>query len=107
MLPAFDVEAALQCAEGDADLLGELLSIFVNDAPAQLEAVRTAVARKEPAAVKAAAHCLKGSLRVLGAGPGASLAQELEQCGATGQLGESDRLTRALDAEMVRLMAAI
>jgi len=105
--PSFDVGAALEYTDNDVDLLRELLAIFRQDAPGQLEAVRAAVARKDAAGLREAAHCVKGSLRVLGADRGASLAQELEHLGAAGSTGEADRLAAALAAEMEQLLAGV
>jgi|ERR671919_110426 HPt (histidine-containing phosphotransfer) domain-containing protein len=105
--PAFDADAALQLADGDAELLRELLTVFTADAPGQMDLVRAAVARRDAPAVRDAAHSLKGSLRVLGAAAAEALAQALEQRGAAGRVDDAEPLVAALGAELERLLAEI
>jgi two-component system sensor histidine kinase/response regulator len=104
---AFDVDAALELTDGDAELLRELAAIFTADAPGQMDLVRVAVAGRDATGVREAAHSLKGSLRALGAASAAALAQELEHRGATGRLDDLDAPTAALGAELDDLLTAI
>jgi two-component system sensor histidine kinase/response regulator len=104
---AFDVDAALELTDGDAELLRELAAVFTADAPGQMDRVRSAVAGRNATAVREAAHSLKGSLRVLGAASAAALAQEIEHCGAGGNLDDVDPLVAALGAELGGLLAGV
>ncbi|MEN9676837.1 MAG: hypothetical protein RIS76_2733, partial [Verrucomicrobiota bacterium] len=51
---------------GQPDPVAELVDLFVADLPPRLEALRTAVAEGQTAAIKAAAHTLKGSASNMG-----------------------------------------
>ena len=104
---SFDAAAALDYTGGDVELLRDLLAVFAEDAPGQTQAVLAAVTRKDAVALRQAAHCLKGSLRALGAEGPAALAQELEHRGAGGSVGDADGLAASLASEMTRLLAAM
>src|SRR5262245_30203339 len=67
--------------DGDDDLLGELIDLFLADAPGRMDAIRDAVTRQDWTAVTAPAHSLKGSCGSLGALPLAELCARLEHCG--------------------------
>jgi two-component system sensor histidine kinase/response regulator len=103
----FDVDAALELTDGDAELLRELAAIFSADAPGQMADVRAAAAGRDATALREAAHSLKGSLRVLGAASAAALAQEIESHGATGRLDDADALVTKLGAELDGLLAGV
>jgi len=104
--PALDVSAALRYAQGDRQLLNELLGIFLEESPVQLRALRDALADSDPAAVMRAAHTLKGSLRALRADPAAALAAELEALGRAGELAGAPGLAAALAVELERVRRA-
>jgi two-component system, sensor histidine kinase and response regulator len=104
--PAFDAAAALAHAGDDRQLLGELLGIFLADGPAQLQALRDAVAGADPAALMRTAHALSGSLRVLGAGAAIALVGRLEALGREGQLEGAAALLAGLEPELERVRSA-
>ncbi|MCC5840971.1 MAG: substrate-binding domain-containing protein [Opitutales bacterium] len=56
-----DCEQILNSFGGDEDLLRRVLASFVEEAPCEMESLRTALSRNCPAAVRAAAHRLRGS----------------------------------------------
>ena len=52
----------------DDELIGEVITLFVGDCPARLAELRSAVARRDSAAIRSAAHTLKGAaVQCLGA----------------------------------------
>jgi two-component system, sensor histidine kinase and response regulator len=89
-------------AQGDRELLNELLGIFLEESPVQLRALRDALADSEPAAVMRA----EGSLRALRPDPAAALAAELEALGRTGELGGAPGLAAALEVDLERVRLA-
>jgi signal transduction histidine kinase/CheY-like chemotaxis protein len=104
--PALDVAAALAYVDGDRELLAELLTVFSEDAPGHLEALRCALDQAIPGDLMKAAHTFKGSLRALGAGNAAALAEDLERIGRAGGLdGAADLLPR-LEQEVTRVLRA-
>jgi len=103
----FDFSAALNYVGGDRALLDELLSIFVEDAPIRMEAIRRAIAGGEAAEMTREAHTIKGALKVIGATTAAGLAQGLEALGRDGNVGEAHKLAAALERELDRLMQSL
>ena len=102
--------AALLAAFGDdRALLDETIAVFVADAPAQLEALRTAAGAADAAAIARAAHALKGAVSLFTQGPAYTTTRSLE---AAARAGLPDRLAtrvaaveRAVDALTAGLAA--
>ena len=106
-LPRLDKLRALQEVTGQ-DLLSQVIDLYLRDAPARLEEIRSALAGGDVSAAERLAHSLKGSSSNLGAPAVESVAAELEQLLAqgahegTGEVidrlaVEVDRACRALD----------
>jgi len=104
--PALDVEAALEYVGGDRELLGELLTVFSEDAPGYLETLRRALDRSNAGDLMKAAHTLKGALWALGARTAAALAQDLERIGRAGGLDGAPDLLARLEQEITRVLRA-
>jgi signal transduction histidine kinase/HPt (histidine-containing phosphotransfer) domain-containing protein/ActR/RegA family two-component response regulator len=104
--PALDVDAALEYVGGDRELLGELLTVFSEDAPGYLEALGRALDRSNPGDLMKAAHTLKGSLWALGARTAAALAEDLERIGRAGGLDGALPLRARLEHEITRVLHA-
>jgi two-component system, sensor histidine kinase and response regulator len=105
---AFDSAVALNYVGGDRELLDELLTIFTQDAPTRLEAIRRALAANGDATeLVREAHTLKGSLKVIGAMPAARLAQDLEEMARSGQRDDAGKTAAALEREMDRLLQCL
>jgi two-component system sensor histidine kinase/response regulator len=79
--PALDTEALLDRFDGDRTLLDEIAAIFLEDYPQRLAAIESAVQQRDPAALQAAAHSLKGSAGTFGAAPAVEAALRLELMG--------------------------
>ena len=77
----FDPEELLARVENDRELLRDLLTIFKEDFPRQLLALREAVDAKDGDRVATAAHTLRGMLSNLAASRAAVAAARLEQMG--------------------------
>ena len=93
-----------------ADVVREIVGLFLQHAPDQLAAVRESVGQKDAAALERAAHTFKSSCADVGALPLSALCKELEAigragsvAGATEQLSqietEYDRVKQVLEAE--------
>jgi HPt (histidine-containing phosphotransfer) domain-containing protein len=105
-----DLRRQTSTARG-ADMIVDLVGLFLRHAPARVEAVESAVAAHDAEALRKAARALRGSSRTLGAARMAELCAELEQIGTSGsvmgaaplvaQLKEGFALTRrALESEL-------
>ena len=58
---ALDEGAMLKRCNGDTELLADVIRAFLDDCPAQLAAINAAVISRNPEALRAAAHALKGA----------------------------------------------
>jgi HPt (histidine-containing phosphotransfer) domain-containing protein len=76
-----DREAILVLLNNDTELLKEIVELFLTDYPGMMEAIRTAVAARDPVRLEKAAHILKGSIGNFGAARAVEVAQELETMG--------------------------
>jgi HPt (histidine-containing phosphotransfer) domain-containing protein len=94
--------------DGDDDLLGELIDLFLQDTPARLASIRKAIACQDWAALMAAAHSLKGSCGSLGALHMADLCGRLERHGRDGgNRQEAEDIFRELEGQSVLVREAL
>lgn len=103
----FDRAEALALCADDPAVLQAILARIPDEARSQQAAIREALDRADDAAVRLAAHRLKGSLLVIAAGPGAERAAAVERAAANHELAALPRLVAALDQDLARLIAAI
>nr|HEV7955150.1 response regulator [Candidatus Acidoferrales bacterium] len=64
--------------QGNDELMGELIQLFVGDAPLQIKAIGLALQEQSASRLESAAHSLKGSAASLGASALAGIARRLE-----------------------------
>ncbi len=86
-------EAVIAELEGlEGDVLPGLLSLYFEEASAQIPELREAVGRGEAATIAAVAHKLKGASRTLGAARVSQIAAELQATAKAGDLSPADEL---------------
>jgi len=56
-----DIDEALERVENDADLLIELVEVFLDDCPSKMEALKEATKNSDYSKIKDLAHSLKGA----------------------------------------------
>lgn len=102
-MPTFDASQLLQ-EYGDEGLVRDLAQLLVDTTPAQMDAVRTAIDTQDGAALRAAAHKLRGSIVTFGVPAAVEVARRLEAMGAAGDLSGADELRRRLvmDVQLLR-----
>lgn len=89
----FDREALLARVEGDEELLGEIVALFLEDCPRRLAEIREAIQGGSAEQLKMAAHTLKGSVGNFGAQHAYGLSFQLEQMGGKGEFeGAKEKL---------------
>ncbi|MFT5377867.1 MAG: PAS domain S-box-containing protein [Candidatus Latescibacterota bacterium] len=98
-----DRSAVLERCGGDEDLLRELVSIFRQDCPNYLQAMRDAIAANEAEQLSRAAHTLKGPLGTLDFIAAQQLALKIEEMGCSGELSHIDRVFAELEREILHL----
>jgi two-component system sensor histidine kinase/response regulator len=89
---AFDVQVLLKRLGNDRQLMTDLVEIFQEESPRNLESIADGIARNDPDAVRSACHMLKGSLSYFGVAEAIELASSLEKQGKAGCLdGAADK----------------
>ena len=89
----FDRSTMLERLGGDAELLDEVLELFVEECDAMVNGVRQAVQSRDSGDLRAAAHTLKGALLNIAAEPSADAARKLELMGRDEDLAGSKALS--------------
>jgi HPt (histidine-containing phosphotransfer) domain-containing protein len=87
-------------AEGEPDLIVELIDLYLADAPLKLASILGAAAEADEGTLRCAAHSLKGSSSSLGAGQVAALCEELERAYGAGSAGQAAALLGRLGREL-------
>ena len=102
--PVFDLAALDQQTGGDRDLRVQVVRMFLEDCPSRVEAIRAAVAGRDAARLRAAAHALKGAAAYLSAAFVVDAASQLESIGREGRLAEAEAALGRLDAAVAQLL---
>ena len=102
-----DQEMALARVDGDEGLLADLATLFCEESPKLLSAVRDAVAKSDAAALQRAAHSLKGSMSTFAARDATEAALRLEELARSGDLADAESAYRLLAAQVDRLKQAL
>ena len=101
-MPPFDAGILLR-EYGDEALVRDLAQLLVDTTPQQMDAVQSAVAAQDGAALRAAAHKLRGSIGPFGLSDAVEAARRLEVMGTTGDLAGANDLSRELVASVKSL----
>lgn len=103
---AVDLEVLLSLegaqVEGEPDLVVELIDLYAEDTPRRLAAIRVAWAAGDLAALRRAAHGLKGSSASLGARGVAMLCEKFELAPGPELLRGGEMLLACLEREFAR-----
>ncbi len=95
-----DWSEALRGVQEDHALLKTVVEAILDEAPRLLTAIRQAITASDAAALRRAAHTLKGSIRHFGETDAFELACRLEMMGEEGNLGSAEETLAALEREM-------
>ena len=85
----FNEQAALAHTGGDRRLLAEVIALFRSDSPSYIRRLDAAVKGRDGAALRMAAHGLKGALATIGSPRGRELAAELEAVGTSRRFADA------------------
>ncbi len=102
-----DKTAVLERFEGDAELLGEIVQLFLEDCPRRLAEMREALRRGDRDALQRTAHSLKGSVGNFNAEAAVAAALRLELMSPAGDVALLDEACAALEREVARLATAL
>jgi two-component system sensor histidine kinase/response regulator len=103
MKEVIDKSAVLRNLDGDRQLLGELIDIFLAEAGRMLQAVSLAATSQDPVGLSRAAHELKGSVSIFGCPSTAEAALMLETMGRNHDLRNATEGLAKLNALMKNL----
>lgn len=92
---------------GQPDIVREVLTVFLSDAPERLDAIDTAIGAGDPQALQRAAHALKGAAGSVGAITLQARCRELEDTAKAGALDGAAALGRAIADEWTRVRTEI
>ena len=98
-MESVNLEHIREATMGDDEFLAELIDLFLNDTPAQLEALRNAVGTGDAEGVASAAHRLKGSSGNMGAESLSALCLHVEKSSNGNQLEGLPQLVEQVDEE--------
>jgi two-component system sensor histidine kinase/response regulator len=105
--PTFDRGRLLERLGGDAQLLAEVVRLFLEDCPLRVAEIEAAVAARDRPRIQATAHALKGAAGNLSASGLFDAARALERLGADGGEDDIDAAFDTLASEAARAMSAI
>jgi two-component system, sensor histidine kinase and response regulator len=103
----WDRSKALQQVDGDESLLRELVQIFVEEVPRQLDTLQQAITASDFETIERTAHSLKGELSCLGLTEVAKKASDLEGLGRAREGQPPAELYRAFSAELSDVTSAM
>jgi two-component system sensor histidine kinase/response regulator len=87
---------------GQPDVVGRIVSRFLEETPQRLSALHAALEQHDPAALERAAHALKGIAGTVGANEMSELAHHLELRGRSGRTEGASALVQELDDSLAR-----
>lgn len=99
----FSLEKALEQVVGDREMLKEVIDIYRQEYPKQLEEIQRAIERKDAEAIRLVAHTIKGAVANFGAKPAFETALALENIGKSKELSNAGNVFNKLTAELKRL----
>jgi two-component system, sensor histidine kinase and response regulator len=97
----------LESLGSDRALLRELVGMFLEDCPKQLESIRDAVQRRDAVALRSAAHLLRGCVGNFGVSAAYEAARRLENMGREGNWTDVEARYACLESELRRLELAL
>ena len=102
-----DRERALERLDGDEELYREIIQVFLEDVPQQVEKLKTALKDDEAQAAGRQAHSLKSAAGNIGAEVVRELAYKMEHAGKKGELESLNTLFAELERALEGLSKRI
>src|SRR5690606_13915968 len=91
----------------DVELARKLVEIFIEQSPALLNQIRGAIEAQDTAALRRAAHALKGTISNFPTGPAREAAARMEGIGVDGDLEAALEMLPQLEGEVLRLRTVL
>ena len=103
----WDRATALERVEGDAALLADLVQVFLEELPGQLDTLQQGIAGADFEVIERTAHTLKGELVYLGLTAAAEKAKELEHIGRDRNIKGAQGIMPEVKAQLLKIAAAM
>lgn len=104
---SFDRARALAQVDGDMELLADLFSLLGSDAPAYLATIADGIAIGDRAAIRGAAHALRGAMSNFAADTACDAATAMEHASEDATREDLSLAMARLEREVARLIADI
>jgi CheY-like chemotaxis protein len=101
---SIDLKSLLAGFSGRADLVKEVIDVFLADAPVMIERLKKAAQAGDVPEVGAAAHAIKGSAGLFSQGTAYENARALELRARSGDGSDAERACEELEASVSQLM---
>ena len=105
--PVFDSAGMMDRLMGDPELAGIVVAGFLEDAPRQIEALKTSLVAGDVTGAIRAAHTIRGASATVGGEALRAVAWEMEKAGTAGDFGAVSARIPELEAELGRLRDAM
>jgi CheY-like chemotaxis protein len=102
-----DLAALLAGFGGRADLVKQVIDVFVDDTPAMLTQLKTSVRDGDVAKIGAAAHAIKGSVGLFAQGDAYQQARALEVRARAGDRTDAARASEDIEESVTRLVTEL
>ncbi|MCF7810316.1 response regulator [bacterium] len=99
----FNIEDILNRLGDDEEILVEILEVFIEDIPKQIEIVREALIQQDSEQIRSQAHTLKSACGNVGAQSLQELSRMLEEAGKKNNLPKSKSIFENIEAEFSKL----
>jgi len=106
-IPVIDHQGAMERLDGDEELWMEIRTIWVEDVPQMLEAVRVAHGSRDAEKLRRAAHALKGASSNVGATRVAECARRIEVEAPSSDWASLEAAVDELGREVSRALEAV
>jgi two-component system sensor histidine kinase/response regulator len=103
----FDVAALKERADGDIDLLNELVGVFLDSYAPLMDELRRALKQRDARGIQMAAHSMKTTVGTLCAPVAFDAAFQVEQLAREGKVEEAGLACWRLEHEVARLATAL
>jgi HPt (histidine-containing phosphotransfer) domain-containing protein len=105
--PVVAKETILATLDNDTELLREVITLFLEDCPKMLAALRSGVDARDRKSLGSAAHALKGSVSNFGAASAYQAAQKLEKMARQEDWNLLIEISANLERELTRVTTAL
>jgi len=99
-------QEALARVEGDFELLGEMIQVFLEEYPKTMESIRGGISQNNAAEVELHAHSVKGAMRNFGDSSAVTAAFDLEKIGHNKDLSQAQAVFEKLLIEVEKFASA-